>query len=918
MLCFYRRNLLTTIARVQSGMPSKLEQIAGVNGIYPVESLFGARALYFRRPFSVGTQTLSLNYEIPQSKLSGVLADTEETFWNADVDKYLSGLCNETTLPLVHEAMEIMQPSSAKEVLKVAATAQQVPTFSRYLYNKLFRAFLHAGRFNRAVEVLEGMKKSGIPVNSKSFSTLVFFYLKAGMKAEAEETLDTMKSFGITPKQDVYAVLLREYAAAGDEESMERVLQRCSNSGDLDCALQVFAELGKPAYALKLLTRMEAAGIVPHRGTVLTVTTCLCNANMIDEALKQAMKVQEKGLFLGAKVFNTLILSLVGEKRLDEALKLVSKMKDAGCKPNILTHHHLISGYLNTGQTDLALMHLEEMKGDGCRPTLVTMKLFEGILDKTVHTQALGEVEDIKEETHMKVAKRILGLCEEKMWNADIEEALSGYSKDLTDKVVKKVLRKLDIANIKDFFTWAGNQTGYSHGRHEYRALIRRFLYAGMFDSAMEFVEEMWEKDLKVVSNDFATLVYHSGKAGRMAEAEAAIDKMKFFGLNPDATLYGAALSGHIEANDDEGVASVLQKLSNVEEFNAAISAFARAKKADSALSMLKAMEEKGCDANVMTYDLLVRCLCIAERTEEAIEVFENMLAKGLAPNLNIFNVLISHCCRHNLETALKLFSQMKGNGCQPDIVTHNSLISGYLKSRQVERAHQHVELMKAEGCKPTRETSRLFVVRLSMTEELDKALEEFEKAAECGKILPIDACNCLLKGLTRAGKMEAALKVYEIMKGDADASTYVVMLRGCCNLSKFDVIEQLLADARMKKLQIPVSTYVCLLQTYSRANINKKVASIFQEFQNSGLSLDVARTNTAVLDALSRGCQLDVGVKFCKQLADHSAKINVRQLKRFFRLLVRSGRAGEATELSKELTERGCVIPEKSAMQAA
>ncbi|KAI5079436.1 hypothetical protein GOP47_0004915, partial [Adiantum capillus-veneris] len=900
----------TKIARVQSIIPSKLEQNAGVNGSVLLENSLGARALSFCRPFSGGTETVSLNFETPQSKSSPLLADCKK---KADFEKYLSGFCTETTLSLVHQAMEVMHSSDAKCLFSAAATTQEVAKFSRFLYNMLFRTFLQARRFNDAVEVLEEMKKTGIPVNLKSFSTLAFFYAKAGMKVEAEATLDTMKSFGITKTLDIYRVLFNEYIAAGDEESIERLLQKCSEpEGLLDAPLDVFAELGKAEEVLKLLNRMDAAGIAPRKTTSRRVVKCLCSANMLDEAMNHVMKLQEKG---GLDVFNALIGSLVGEKRLDDALKLVANMKSIGCKPDISTHHHLISGYLNTGQTDKALAQLEEMKLDGCKPTSGTKKLFEGTLDKTrIYTKALDEGEDAAEGTHVKAANRILELCEGKLWNADIEEALSGFSKDLTDKVVKKVLQKMEVANLKDFFTWAGKQKGYSHGRHEYRALIRRFLDAGMFDISMECLEEMWQKDVKVLPNDFAAVVYYSGKAGRMTEAKEVMDKMRFFGLNPDANLYAAALSGHIKANDDEGVARVLQNLSDVGEFNGAIAAFARAGKADSALKLLQVMEEKGCHANVRTYDWLVKCLCSAERTEEALEALENMQAAGLDPNVNIYNALISHCCRHKkLDEALKLFSQMKEKGCQPDIVTHNSLISGYLKSRQVDRAHQHMELMKAEGCMPTRETSRLFVINLSMSEELDKALKEFEKAAECGNNLSIDACNCLLKGLIKAGKMDVALNVYNSAKGVADTSTYVVMLRGCCNLAKFDVIEQLLAEVRARELQLPVSTYVLLLQTYSRAKINKKVSLVFEELQKSGLCLDGPRTNTALLDALSRGCQLDTGVKFCKHLADISAKINSRQLKHFFRLLVRSGRAGEATELSKELSERGCVIPEKS-----
>eukprot|EP00250_Pteridium_aquilinum_P016939 c23378_g1_i2 orf=325-3057(+) len=900
---------------------------------------------YFCRSFTGGIIEKSKD-EIPQSKLRRLLAVCEGKPWDANIEEALGGYSKELTKTLVFKAVRNMEPDSAKGFFKWAGK-QEGYEHGTYLHNVLFRNFLRAHKFESAIEVLQEMKENDIAINPKSFNTLAHYYVKAGMMTEAEETIEVLKSFGFSPSPKLYRVLLGGYLQASDEEGADRLLQNLSGVEDFNAAISVYAEAGKAELALKVLDSMEKVNCLANVRTYDLLVSGFSKANMIDEALKSLENMQEKSLLPDVNIYNTIISHLLQENRVDEALKLLSNMKDNGCQPDIRTHVFLINSYLNSGQTEKAQLQLKEMKADGYVPTRETLKLFDAVLGKSEEVEkekAMPDLsarskkeasslsqqkksntaphEELKEGKRDSKVKRILDICRGKSWDADTEEALSIYSKELTHKLVHKLLQSMDADLAKAFFRWAENQEGYAHSRHEYNVLFRIFLRAGKFDSAVEILKEMKYKDLEFDTKCFASLVHYYGKAGMMREAEEAVDMMKSFGLNQDAKLYGVLLNGYLQANEDESAMRLLQDFSGIEDFNAAISAYARAGKADSALKAVEIMHEKGCPANVQTYDLLVRCLCRAEMIEEALKVLEEMQEKDLVLEVRVYNTLISYYCqKKRVDEALKLISRMKEFGCRPNIITHNSLITGYLKLRQVEKARQHVEEMKAEGCMPTHETSRLFVVNLCMAEEVDKAMQEFTAAVDNEQKLSPDACNSLLKGLIKDGKLDEALKTFKRMKVGgcpADISTYIVLLRGCCNLCRFDVIDQLLAEVRTKSLQLPVSTFVVLLQTYSRAKKFKEVVTLFEELQESGQDCAGANTSTAVLDALSRAHQLDIGVKFCEYLENSGSKVNARQLKYFFRLLVKAGRAGEATELMKAMSEKGCVIPEKSQLQAA
>ncbi|KAH7301190.1 hypothetical protein KP509_23G015500 [Ceratopteris richardii] len=872
---------------------------------------------------------------MPQSKLNGVNACNEGRQWDADVDKYLSGFCSETTLALLNKAMKIMKPTPRSFLDWMALKQTDRLSISRF-YNVLFRSFLGAGMLEDAIEVLQEMKKAEIRINFKSFYYLASVHVKAQRIREAEEILDLIKAFGHKQHPGVHRLLFHEYLRADDEEGVERLLKRCEKVEDFNIAFKAYAKFGKDEAVLKLLERMEAVGVDANANTIYQVIQCLCSAERLDDALKLVAKHKEKFF----TVPNILVHSLIEKKRSAEALELVIQMKSHGCELTIETHNMLISEYLNMGETEKALTQLKEMKAAGYAPTSETLSLLKENLEKVglQYLEADGQVGDegnhekieleygevdsqikrVEKDTDTEVATRILAICEQKSWGADVEDALSGLSSELTNKAVKKVLEKVHQNNLKGFFQWARNQNDYVHGRHAYKALIRRFLDAGEVDSAMDYIQEMREKEIKTLPNDYAQVVYHCGKSGNLEKAIEAVEVMKSSGIKPNEQVYGALVSGLLEAHDDKGVESVLQSFLDVGQFNSAISAFVKVGNLDSAMRVLDIMKEKNCSSNLQTYYLSVRGLCDAGKTETALQLCQNMHGEGLLPDLKIYNALMDHLCWHNkLEEALKLFSEMKENGCAPDVVTHNSLIAGYLRAKQTAKAYEHMELMKAEGCSPTHATRRLFVVNLDTKGGLDNAVQVFQKAVENGENLSIDVCKCLLKGLIKAGKLREALKIFEGLKV-VDRDAYVIMLRGCCNLSKFDAIEQLLAEARENRIQLPTATYVVLLQTYSRAKMFKKVASLFKELKESSGSLNGPRTTTAILDALNRAHQLDAAVDFCGHLIDNNEKVNSRQLKYFFRLLIKAGRTSEATEMRKNMTDKGLVVPEKSETQAA
>lgn len=70
-------------------------------------------------------------------------------------------------------------------------------------------------------------------------------------------------------------------------------------------------------------------------------------------------------------------------------------------------------------------------------------------------------------------------------------------------------------------------------------------------------------------------------------------------------------------------------------------------------------------------------CAHVHVQVEAALQIFEDMVARGCERNVITYSSLISACEKAGQwRLALQLFSEMHRDGCKPNVVTHNALIA--------------------------------------------------------------------------------------------------------------------------------------------------------------------------------------------------------------------------------------------------
>lgn len=89
-------------------------------------------------------------------------------------------------------------------------------------------------------------------------------------------------------------------------------------------------------------------------------------------------------------------------------------------------------------------------------------------------------------------------------------------------------------------------------------------------------------------------------------------------------------------------------------------------------------------------------------RAEEARTVFTRMLARGVHPNLVVYNALMSAFARDGQwARAVEAFSDMQREGLAPDRTSYNTLVSALGRGGETQRAAAACAEMKAAGLTP-------------------------------------------------------------------------------------------------------------------------------------------------------------------------------------------------------------------------
>jgi pentatricopeptide repeat protein len=339
-------------------------------------------------------------------------------------------------------------------------------------------------------------------------------------------------------------------------------------------------------------------------------------------------------------------------------------------------------------------------------------------------------------------------------------------------------------------------------------------LNAERIDEARALLENMEINEGVVDVVAYNTLMKGYAKAGRMDRCVEVFDHLKSRGITASEVTYGILLDGFVNENEMERAAEVFNTMVseggtvNTILFTTMIKGFTRAGNVDNAMKVYEQMlGHRSLTPDLITFSLLIKANCDADRLEQALMLLKTMVDKKLRPDEVIFNNLLAGCARHgNDALGDRLYQDMLSSGIRPSNATFSILIRFYSQCKRLEDA---VEMLKNEPAK----------------HRVDPEPRLFLQLAQ----------SCIRE---RQGRR--AVEVYEMLAKHSvpTAAVHSSLITTCIKLNMFETAAEVLRIASTRQFRVDGRDANALLDTVTRKRKSQLAQDISASMTKLGLDV--------------------------------------------------------------------------------
>uniref|UniRef100_A0A0A8ZNX0 Smr domain-containing protein n=1 Tax=Arundo donax TaxID=35708 RepID=A0A0A8ZNX0_ARUDO len=401
------------------------------------------------------------------------------------------------------------------------------------------------------------------------------------------------------------------------------------SSAPLQPLLRAIRALPEDANLASTLDTFFPAGSPPSPSDALLLLNYLHPSWRKSLSLLRWLRALPDGAFpLDTIFFNVALKSLRAARQWPHAERLALDMLDAGVPLDNITYSTLITAARRCRQFTKAVEWFERMyASDGVLPDEVT---YSAVLD--VYAQ--------------------LGMKEEVLALFDRARG-SGWK---PDHVAFAVLAKMfgeagDYEGIQFVFKEM-REVGVKPNIFVYNALLEALGRTGKPGLARNLFEEMTAEGVEPNARTLTALAKIYGRARWGRDALQLWEQMREKKLPADNILCNTLLS----MCADVGLVAEAEQLFNEMKdsecrdvpkpdkwsYTAMINIYGSNGDADSALQLFAEMLEGGIEPNIMSYTIVIQCLGKAQRIQQAVEVLEAGLGRGLKPDDRLCGCLLS------------------------------------------------------------------------------------------------------------------------------------------------------------------------------------------------------------------------------------------------------------------------------------
>jgi pentatricopeptide repeat protein len=208
-------------------------------------------------------------------------------------------------------------------------------------------------------------------------------------------------------------------------------------------------------------------------------------------------------------------------------------------------------------------------------------------------------------------------------------------------------------------------------------------------DKVFAVYDEMQKHGVECNAITYNTLLDACAKNSCMDRTPALLEDMRRVNSEPDLITYSTLIKGYCLEGSVDKACKVLEDLKaqgtlrpDEITYNSLLDGCAKQQRVDEALALLDEMQGMGIKPSNYTLSILVKLLGRTRRLSQAFKLVEELSSRhGLRPNVQVYTCLMQACfMARKLERALEVHDNMIAKGCMPDEKLYVALIRGCLQ----------------------------------------------------------------------------------------------------------------------------------------------------------------------------------------------------------------------------------------------
>ncbi|KAG8067806.1 hypothetical protein GUJ93_ZPchr0005g15848 [Zizania palustris] len=430
--------------------------------------------------------------------------------------------------------------------------------------------------------------------------------------------------------------------------------------------------------------------------------------------------------------------------------------------------------------------------------------------------------------------------------DANLEAALSALSPPLSEALVVAVLDRFKHAHRPShrFFRWAAASGGFPHTSITYCKMVHILGKARQFQSMVALVQEMG-KEGALCMDAFKIAIRSFAAAGEIKNAVGVFEMMKVHGFGDGVESFNCLLIALAQDGLGREAKQVFDRMRDrytpdLRSYTALMLAWCNARNLVEAGRVWNEMLEKGMKPDVVVHNTMIEGLLRGQRRPEAVKMFELMKAKGPAPNVWTYTMLIrDHCKRGKMDMAMRCFEEMQGVGCQPDVATYTCLLVGYGNTKRMDRVTALLEEMTQKGCPPDGRTYNALIKLLTNRNMPDDAARIYKKMIKKGLEPTIHTYNMMMKSYFLGGRnYMMGCAVWEEMHQKAicpDVNSYTVFINGHIRHGRPEEACKYIEEMIQKGMNAPQIDYNKFAADFSKAGKPDMLYELAQKVKFTG-----------------------------------------------------------------------------------